>query len=113
MANYYATQGSARFLKASSILSTGGSTAVTYLSTAFSAQTRQIRVVTNITGGVFLVTADSTANTGVSPTVSSSAAMFIAANNFPEYFTVSPGQIVAVSSTTTSTGVISITEMTN
>jgi hypothetical protein len=104
VANFWSKQNSSQFLKTNSILYTWNTT--TQVSSTFTSQTRQIRVGTNITGGVYLVTADST---GV--TVASTTGMFVAANNFPEYFTVNPGQVAAVNSTSTSSGVISCTEM--
>jgi uncharacterized protein YaiE (UPF0345 family) len=105
MANFYPTQSASRFQKNNNVTYTGSGTVV---STNFSSQTRQIRVVTNITGGVYLVTANSTTDV-----TTVTGGMFIAANNYPEYFTVSPGQIAAMSSSSTSSGVIAITEMTN
>jgi hypothetical protein len=96
MANFWSKQ--------NSILYTGNTT--TQVSTVFTPQTRQIRVGTNVTGGIYLVTGDSTA-----ATVASTTGMFVAANNFPEYFTVQAGQIAAINSTSTSSGVISVTEM--
>ncbi len=112
MASFYPAQSASRYLKDNNILYNGGKS--TQWSATVSAQTRTIRVVTNVTGGIYMITADSTANVNANPSVSpSSSGAFVAANNFPEYFTVSPGQIVAINSTSTTTGVVSITEMTN
>jgi hypothetical protein len=105
MANFWSKQNSSQFLKTNSLLYAGG--LATVVSTTFSPQTRQIRVVTNVTGGIYLVTGDSTA-----PTVASTTGMFVAANNFPEYFTVNPGQVAAINSTSTSSDVCSLSEMT-
>ena len=107
MASFYPTQSASRILRHNNVVYTGNATTV--ISTQFSAQTRQIRVVTNITNGVFVSVTDSSAAT---VTVITGGA-FVAANNFPEYFTTNPGQILAINSTSTSSGVISVTEMTN
>jgi hypothetical protein len=84
-------------------LSYAGSASVP--STNFSKETFQIRVVSDIAG--YLVIGDGTA---VSATAQSSS-MKIQTNVPAEYFTVSPGQMAAFNSTSTSTGMISITEM--
>ena len=111
MANFYPAQSSSRYVKDNNILYNGGKS--TQWTATVSSQTRQVRVVTNVSGGIYMAVADSTATAG-NPSVSpSSSGAFVAANNFPEYFTVSPGQIVAINSTSTTTGVVSITEMTN
>ena len=107
MANFYPTQSASRILKHNNVLYAGG--LATVISTQCSAQTRQIRVATNVSGGVYLATTDSSAATVTAPT----GGAFVAANNFPEYFTISPGQVVCVNSTSTTTGIISITEMSN
>ena len=105
MANFLPHQSSSQMLTVNSILYTGNTT--TTASARFGAQTRQIRVSTNITGGAQIVTTDSS-----SVTVASTTGAFIAANNFPEYFTVCPGQIALINSTSTTTGQVSIVEMT-
>jgi hypothetical protein len=107
MASFYPTQSASRIFRNNNILYTGNAT--TAISTQFSAQTRQIRVVTNITNGVFVSVTDSSAATVAVVT----GGAFVAANNFPEYFTVNPGQIAAINSTSTSSGFVSVTEMTN
>jgi hypothetical protein len=104
MANFYQKQSSSQLNLVNSILYTGNTT--TTFSNRFGAQTRQIRVATNIAGGAYLLTGDSS-----SATVASTTGMYIAANNFPEYFGVVPGQIAAINSTSTTTGQVSICEM--
>jgi hypothetical protein len=105
MASFYPPQSASRIIKHNNVLYAGG--LATVISTQCTAQTRQVRVATNITGGVYLATVDSSAATVTAPT----GGAFVAANNFPEYFTITPGQIVAANSTSTTTGLISITEM--
>ena len=112
MASFYPTQSGARYLKDNNILYTGGKS--TLWTATVSSQTRQVRISTNISGGIYAAIADSTANAAANPSITpSSNGAFVAANNFPEYFTISPGQIVAINSTSTTTGVVTITEMTN
>jgi hypothetical protein len=71
----------------------------------FSSETWQVRVVSEVQG--WLVFGDGNA---VSCTVQSGS-MKINANTDEEYFTVSPSQMCAFNSTSTSSGMISITEM--
>jgi hypothetical protein len=104
MANFYPPQSASRVIKHNNVLYAGGLAAV--ISTQLSAQTRQIRVATNISGGIYFSVTDSSAATITAPT----GGAFVAANNFPEYFTTTPGQVVCINSTSTTTGVISITE---
>jgi hypothetical protein len=80
----------------------------TVVSTKFSPQTYQIRVSTNIANGVYISVTDSTA-----VTIASTTGAYVAANSFPEYFVTNPGQVLCINSTSTSSGVISVTEMTN
>jgi hypothetical protein len=73
--------------------------------TTFGSQTRQARLIHNFSGGIW-ATIDSSAVV----TANSSAAYLPA--NWPEYFCVSPGQILNFISTSTSTGYVVLTEMT-
>jgi hypothetical protein len=68
--------------------------------TNFGSQTRQVRI--NSTLAIW-VTIDTTA--------ANSSAVLISPN-VPEYFAVTPGQVLNFISTSTSTGYISLTEMT-
>jgi hypothetical protein len=74
-------------------------------STAFGPETWQIRVVTEVQG--WLVVGD---GTSVSCTAQSGS-MKINANTDEEYFTVTPSQMCAFNSTSTATGMVSVTEM--
>lgn len=103
MANFYPKQSASFPYRANSILI---STSASAPSTTFAAQTRQIRVTTNVTGGVYIKIGDA----GSSATAVTDS--FVAANNFPEYFSVTPGQIISACTTSTTTGVCSVTEMT-
>jgi hypothetical protein len=78
-------------------------TNTTLFTTPFSSQTRQVRVASTLSlwatiGSTAVVTANS-------------AAAFIPANAPPEYFAVSPGQVLNFISTSTSTGYVALTEM--
>jgi hypothetical protein len=71
----------------------------------FGSQTRQIRVATTLSiwATISSTTVDVTAN---------SSAALIVANSPPEYFGCSPGQSFNFLSTSTSTGYVSLVEMT-
>ena len=105
MANFRPPQSASRIVKHNNVLYAGG--LATVVSTNVSAQTYQVRVATNISGGIYLATVDSSAATVTAPT----GGAFVAANSYPEYFSITPGQIVAANSTSTTTGLISISEM--
>ena len=72
--------------------------------TNFGSQTRHVRIVHNFTGGIW-ATIDTTATV-----TANSSATYLPAN-FPEYFGCSPGQQLNFISTSTSTGYVSLTEM--
>ena len=74
-------------------------------STNFSSETWQVRVVSEVQG--WIVFGDGTA---VSCTAQSGSAK-INANTDEEFWTVSPSQMCAFNSTSTATGMVSITEM--
>jgi hypothetical protein len=74
-------------------------------STNFGSETWQIRVVSEVQG--WLVIGD---GTSVSCTAQSGS-MKINANTDEEYFTVTPSMMAAFNSTSTSTGMVSIVEM--
>jgi hypothetical protein len=105
VANFRPPQSASRIIKHNNVLYAGG--LATVISTQLGPQTYQIRVSTNISGGVYFSVTDSSAATITAPT----GGAFVAANNYPEYFSTSPGQVVAANSTSTTTGVISITEV--
>ena len=77
-------------------------TNATLFTTPFSSQTRQIRISSTLS---LWATIDSTA-----VVTANSSASFIPAN-VPEYFTVSPGQVLNFISTSTSTGYVVCAEM--
>ena len=91
-------------------------------STKFKAGTQQIRVMSQIGGWG---TINDTTNDSVIATSAGGVGMFITGistgtpgaatvatgSPYPEYFTVTPGQLFFFSSTSTSTGAVSITEM--
>jgi hypothetical protein len=75
----------------------------TVASNKFGTATQQIRVVTEVQGWLSI---------GASTTVTvGTNGMKIAPNVEGEYFTVTPGQLAAFNSTSTSTGYVSVTEM--
>jgi hypothetical protein len=76
----------------------------TLFTTPFSAQTYQVRIAHNFTGGIW-ATIGSTA-----VVTANSAAAFIPAN-VPEYFAATSGQVLNFISTSTSTGYVVVTEM--
>ncbi len=103
--SYFAKQFSSRQNINNSIAYAGGQASLP--TTTFNAETWQVRVCHNITGGGYF-RIDS-GNGGV--TVATVADMFIPPNVAPEYFSVTGGQCGAFISTSTSTGVVSVTEM--
>jgi hypothetical protein len=81
----------------------------TCFSTNFGTETSQIRVLAQLQGWVTI-----NQSTGDSIIASSAGGtgMIVAANTAAgDYFTVRPGQIFTFSSTSTSTGAVSVTEM--
>jgi hypothetical protein len=79
-------------------------TNATQFTTPLAAQTYQVRVVHNFSGGIW-ATIGSTA-----VVTANSAAAFVPANS-PEYFAVTSGQVRNFISTSTSTGYVVWTEM--
>ena len=101
MANYWGKQPSSRPIVYQFLTYGGNATSVP--STAFSAFTTQIRCCSEVQGWLQI---DSST---VSATVTSSSMKI--PPNVPEYFTVTAGQFCAFNSTSTATGVCSVTEM--
>lgn len=106
--SYWGKQPSSRLIKGQILNWTGTGTA---LSTNFTAETYQVRVIAQTAGyvGVFNSTSDA-----VVPTTAAGSGMYIAANTASgDYLTVNPGQILGYASTTTSTGapIVSVAEM--
>ena len=100
---YLNKQPSSRPIKYQVLAYAGGGTSVP--STNFSSETWQIRVVSEVQG--WLVIGD---GTSISCTAQSGS-MKIQGGVDEEYITVSPSQMCAFNSTSTSSGMISITEM--
>jgi hypothetical protein len=106
MSNYWGKQPSSRPNVYQVLAYAGNATSVP--STNFSAQTYQIRVVSEVQGWLAFG-AGTTSGTTLACTAQSSS-LKINANTDEEYFTVSPSMMCAFNSTSTSTGMISITE---
>jgi hypothetical protein len=75
----------------------------TQFTTPLGSQTRQVRIASTLT---IWATLDSTA-----VVTANSASALIAANQVGEYFAVTPGQVLNFISTSTSTGYVSLTEV--
>jgi hypothetical protein len=103
MSNYFGKQPSSRPIKYQTLAYGGGGSSVP--STNFGTETYQVRVVSEVQG--WLVFGD---GTSVSCTAQSGS-MKINGSVDEEYITVTPGQMCAFNSTSTSTGMVSITEM--
>jgi hypothetical protein len=103
MSNYFPKQPASRPIKYQVLAYAGGGSSVP--STNFASQTNQIRVESEVQG--WLVIGD---GTSVSATAQSGS-MKIAANQVGEYFIVTNGQMAAFNSTSTSSGCVSIAEM--
>jgi hypothetical protein len=71
--------------------------------TPFGSQTRQVRIASTLS---LWITIDSTA------VVTANSASALIPANAPEYFCVTPGQVLNFLSTSTSTGYVVLTEMT-
>jgi hypothetical protein len=78
-------------------------TNVTIATTPLSAQCRQVRLAHNMAGGIH-------ATFGSAATVTTTTANYIPVN-VPEYFSVTPGQVLNFISSSTSTGWVTLTEM--
>jgi hypothetical protein len=74
----------------------------TQFTTPFGSQTRQVRIASTL---ALWVTIDSTA------VVTANSASALIPANVPEYFCVTPGQVLNFISTSTSTGYVCVTEM--
>ena len=107
MANYWGKQPSSKPNVYQALAYAGGGTSVP--STNFGPQTYQVRVVSEVQGWI-VFGVGSTSGTNLSCTAQSGSAK-INANTDEEFWTVQPGMMCAFNSTSTSTGMISITEM--
>ena len=77
----------------------------TQFTTPFAAQTYQVRVVHNFTGGIW-------ATIGSTAVVTANSAAAYIPGNVPEYFSCTSGQVLNFISTSTSTGYVIVSEMT-
>jgi hypothetical protein len=105
MATMWDKAPASRLIKYQNLSWTGTGVAV---STGFASQTFQIRVVSQVAGAIAVDV------TGVSSTVVSTAGgggAYLPASIVPEYITVSPSEILSFSSTSTSSGTVSVAEM--
>ena len=85
-------------------------TNATQTTTPFGTQTYQIRVTHTFANGIWLAVGNSTSQ---SPVVSAAAGVdSYFPNNWIDFYSVTPGQALAFISTSTSTGYVSVTEMT-
>jgi len=100
MSNFWQKQPSSRILLSQATAITSGTTSQSL--SAFSSQTRQIRVASTLSCWIRIGDGAQTAVAGD---------IFIPANAPGEYFTVSPGQTLAFISTSTSSGFFSASEM--
>ena len=89
-----------------SIVTAVSGNSATQSTTAFGAQTRQVRIIHTLTAGIW-ATVDST----TTDITANSSATFIPAS-VAEYFGCSPGQHLNFLCTSTSTGYVVLTEMT-
>jgi hypothetical protein len=101
--NYFEKQQSSQVIKNQQISWTGPGTAV---STNFTAETFQVRQV----AGSFSIDNSGGPLLGTAPSTAGGAGTYIAANVVGEYWVCRPGQIFTFSSTSTSSGTISISE---
>ena len=95
--------GSSRIIKAQNLGFAGTATVVT---TPFLAETYQVRVISQVAGFIAID------NTGTSLTSGAVGGTFIAANTASgDYFQCTPGEVLQFTSTSTSSGNVSVTEM--
>jgi hypothetical protein len=78
--------------------------------TPFGSQTYQIRLIHSFANGIWFSIGNST-NKSVAVTATAGTDTFLT-NNWLDYYSVTPGQALAFISTSTSTGYVSVTEMT-
>jgi hypothetical protein len=104
MTNYQSWQPSSKLGRSIVTQIATAQTNATRFTTPFGSQTRQIRITSTL---ALWITIDSTA-----VVTANSASALIPANAAPEYFSVTPGQVLNFISTSTSTGYVSLVEMT-
>jgi hypothetical protein len=95
--------GASRIIKAQNLGYAGTATQVT---TNFTSQTYQVRVISQVAGYIAID------NTGTSLTSGAVGGTMIAANTASgDYFQCSPGQVLQFTSTSTTSGNVSVTEL--
>jgi hypothetical protein len=99
---FFSKQHASRVIANQTLQSTGGSTA--YISNGVGGETFQVRLTTNISGGVWVKIDSGSLATAGSDT-------WIAPNVEGEYFACIPGMTISAVATGTSTGFVSISEM--
>jgi hypothetical protein len=109
MAGFFGKQPSSRVLLNQALQYTNANTSVP--STNFSAQTYQIRVISQL-AGYLAFGPGSTYGTTLAAVVQSSSLLLPASTVGGEYFAVSPGMMCAFISSSTSSGTCNVTEMT-
>ena len=85
-------------------------TNATQTTTPFGTQTYQIRVTHSFANGIWLAVCNSTSQSSVVSAAAGVDSYF--PNNWIDFYSVTPGQALAFISTSTSTGYVSVTEMT-
>lgn len=104
MSSYWGKAPSSRMtISQGTAISTAGANASVAVANPFGAQTRQIRVSSNIAGWFVIGDGAQTAAQGTGAYIPNTGA--------PEYFTMTGGQSAAFLSTSTSTGFLSVVEM--
>ena|SRR5271154_4978724 len=103
MTSFFSKNAASRIIKSQNLAWIGSGTIV---STNFGPGIFHVRVISQIPGSV------SVDNLGTLPTTAGGNGTFIAANTAAgDYFACTPGEVMAFSSTSTSSGTVSVTEM--
>jgi hypothetical protein len=85
-------------------------TNATQTTTPFGTQTYQIRTTHSFANGIWIAVGNSTSQSSVVSAAAGTDNYF--PNNWIDYYSCTPGQALAFISTSTSTGYVSVTEMT-
>jgi hypothetical protein len=81
------------------------------VTTPFGSQTYQIRISHSFANGIWFVVGNSTTATAGATSATANVDNLLL-NNWIDYYSVTPGQALAFISTSTTTGYVSLTEMT-
>ena len=79
--------------------------------TPFGSQTYQIRITHSFANGIWFVVGNSTSATAGATSATANVDNYMP-NNWLDYYSCTPGQALAFISTSTTTGYVSVTEMT-